>query len=68
MGGCRRARACMRHGCSMGITALLERSWPEMERYMDFIETGNPEYLRRNQLGNNYGDWLAPDQQYAATI
>jgi alpha-L-rhamnosidase len=44
-----------------GDTALLERSWPEMEHYMDYIERGNPEYLRRNQLGNNYGDWLAPD-------
>ena len=28
---------------------------------MDFIESGNPEYLRRNQLGANYADWLAPD-------
>jgi alpha-L-rhamnosidase len=44
-----------------GDTALLDRSWPEMERYMEYIERGNPEYLRRNQLGNNYGDWLAPD-------
>jgi alpha-L-rhamnosidase len=44
-----------------GDTALLERSWTEMERYMAYIERGNPEYLRRNQLGNNYGDWLAPD-------
>jgi alpha-L-rhamnosidase len=44
-----------------GDTALLERSWPEMERYMDYIERGNPDYLRGKQLGNNYGDWLAPD-------
>ncbi len=44
-----------------GDTALLERSWPAMERYMDFIESGNPDHLRRNQLGANYGDWLAPD-------
>jgi alpha-L-rhamnosidase len=33
-----------------------------MQRYMDFILTTNPDYLRRNKLGNNYGDWLAPDQ------
>jgi alpha-L-rhamnosidase len=33
-----------------------------MQRYMDFIVATNPDYLRRNKLGNNYGDWLAPDQ------
>ena len=44
-----------------GDGALLERSWPAMERYMDFIQSGNPDYLRSKQLGNNYGDWLAPD-------
>jgi alpha-L-rhamnosidase len=42
-------------------TALLERSWPAMESYMDFIERGNPDHLRGQQLGNDYGDWLAPD-------
>jgi alpha-L-rhamnosidase len=41
---------------------LLETSWPNMQRYMDFILTTNPDYLRRNKLGNNYADWLAPDQ------
>ena len=46
-----------------GDTALLERAWPAMDRYMDFIESGNPDHLRRNQLGANYGDWLAPDPQ-----
>ena len=44
-----------------GDTALLERAWPEMQHYMDFIEHGNPEFLRRNELGANYADWLAPD-------
>ena len=45
-----------------GDRSLLESSWPNMERFMDFILRTNPEYIRRNQLGNNYGDWLAPDQ------
>jgi alpha-L-rhamnosidase len=44
-----------------GDTALLTKTWPEMERYMDFIEQANPDYLRRKKLGANYGDWLAPD-------
>jgi alpha-L-rhamnosidase len=45
-----------------GDTSLLERSWKEMTRYMDFILTSNPNYLRRKKLGANYADWLAPDQ------
>ncbi|HZL28174.1 MAG TPA: family 78 glycoside hydrolase catalytic domain [Acidobacteriaceae bacterium] len=45
-----------------GDTPLLERSWPEMTRYMDFILKSNPDYLRRKKLGANYADWLAPDQ------
>ncbi len=45
-----------------GDKSLLESSWPNMQRYMDFILKTNPDYIRRNQLGNNYGDWLAPDQ------
>ncbi|MES2390951.1 MAG: family 78 glycoside hydrolase catalytic domain [Acidobacteriota bacterium] len=44
-----------------GDTALIERSWPQMQRYMDFILTANPDYLRRKKLGANYADWLAPD-------
>jgi alpha-L-rhamnosidase len=45
-----------------GDKTLLETSWPNMQRYMDFVLHSNPDYLRRNKLGNNYGDWLAPDQ------
>src|SRR3984885_1748033 len=45
-----------------GDTTVVERSWPAMERWMDFILSNNPDYIRRNALGNNYADWLAPDQ------
>ena len=45
-----------------GDKTLLETSWPNMQRFMDFILITNPEYIRRNKLGNNYADWLAPDQ------
>jgi len=33
-----------------------------MQRWMDFILANNPGYLRRNAVGNNFGDWLAPDE------
>jgi alpha-L-rhamnosidase len=44
-----------------GDASLVERSWPAMQRWMDFILANNPDYLRRKALGNNFGDWLAPD-------
>jgi alpha-L-rhamnosidase len=39
-----------------------------MERWMDFILKNNPDYIRRNALGNNFGDWLAPDQNTPKTL
>jgi alpha-L-rhamnosidase len=45
-----------------GDATVVERSWPAMERWMDFILKNNPDFVRRNALGNNYADWLAPDQ------
>ena len=45
-----------------GDVSVVERSWPAMQRWMDFILANNPDYLRREALGNNYGDWLAPDE------
>jgi alpha-L-rhamnosidase len=45
-----------------GDATIMERSWPAMERWMDFILANNPDYVRRKALGNNYADWLAPDQ------
>ena len=44
-----------------GDAALVERSWPAMEHWMDFILRTNPDFIRENDLGMNYADWLAPD-------
>jgi alpha-L-rhamnosidase len=45
-----------------GDVSVVQRSWPAMERWMSFIVSNNPDYIRRNAVGNNYADWLAPDQ------
>jgi alpha-L-rhamnosidase len=45
-----------------GDVSAVEHSWPAMERWMDFIASNNPDFVRRKALGNNYGDWLAPDE------
>jgi alpha-L-rhamnosidase len=44
-----------------GDKAILEENWPAMQRWMDFIQTNNPNFLRRNRTGANFADWLAPD-------
>lgn len=44
-----------------GDTRIIEKHYEAMVRWMDFIYEGNPELIRRNRLGNNYGDWLSID-------
>ena len=44
-----------------GDRSLVEEHWQAMERFLAFIQAGNPDFVRRNQLGENYADWLAPD-------
>ena len=43
-----------------GDRAVLDRMYAAMTAWMDFIERGNPGYLRTRELGNRYNDWLAP--------
>jgi alpha-L-rhamnosidase len=45
-----------------GDASVVEQSWPAMQRWMDFVLANNPDYLRRNAVGENRGDWLAPDE------
>lgn len=37
---------------------IIERHYNAMVAWLDCIERANPDGVRRNQLGNNYGDWL----------
>jgi alpha-L-rhamnosidase len=46
-----------------GDRAILEENWPAMQRWMDFIQNSNPNFLRRNRTGANFADWLAPNSQ-----
>ena len=44
-----------------GDLSIVEHAWPAMVRWTNFILTNNPDYIRRKAVGNNYADWLAPD-------
>lgn len=41
-----------------GDRRIIERHWDSMVRWLDWLERSNPEGIRGNHLGNNYGDWL----------
>jgi alpha-L-rhamnosidase len=43
-----------------GDTAVLDRHFTGMARWMAYLERTNPGYLRSRELGNSYNDWLAP--------
>ena len=44
-----------------GDTAIVERNWPAMTRYMRFIADSNPDHVWRHLRGYDYGDWVALD-------
>jgi alpha-L-rhamnosidase len=41
-----------------GDARIIERHWRAMVAWVDWIDRVNPDGVRRNELGNNYGDWL----------
>ncbi len=46
-----------------GDAGIVEENWDAMQRWMQYIQGGNPDFLRKNRLGPNFGDWLAPDNR-----
>ena len=45
-----------------GDKAVIEENWDAMQRWMEFIESRNPDFLRTKGVGLNFADWLAPDE------
>jgi alpha-L-rhamnosidase len=45
-----------------GDKAVIEENWIAMQRWMDYIQSRNPDFLRKHGVGPNFADWLAPDQ------
>lgn len=41
-----------------GDVQLIERAWPAMEKWMQFIHAENPDYIWLKRRGNDYGDWV----------
>ena len=45
-----------------GDKAVVEGNWDAMQRWMEFIGSRNPDFLRTKGVGPNFADWLAPDE------
>jgi alpha-L-rhamnosidase len=45
-----------------GNKEVIGKNWNSMQRWLEFIQTRNPDFLRKNGVGPNFGDWLAPDE------
>ena len=45
-----------------GNKTIIEQNWNAMQRWLDFIQSRNPDFLRKNGVGPNFADWLAPDE------
>jgi len=46
-----------------GDRAIVEHNWQAMQRFLDFIAKSNPDFIRKNGVGPNFADWLAPDNR-----
>jgi alpha-L-rhamnosidase len=44
-----------------GDKRVIHENWDAMQRWMAFIAKANPDYIRKNGVGPNFADWLAPD-------
>jgi alpha-L-rhamnosidase len=42
-----------------GNTSILEENWAAMEKWMEHLESSNPNHLWLKERGNDYGDWVA---------
>jgi alpha-L-rhamnosidase len=46
-----------------GDVTFINDNWDAMEKWMAYIHGGNADFIRRNRVGWNFSDWLAPDER-----
>jgi len=42
-----------------GDTRIIDEHFDAMERWMNYMASSNPDFLRKNGRNNDYGDWLS---------
>jgi len=51
-----------------GDTRIIDRNWAAMNQYLDAILAANPDFLWKNDGGNEFGDWLSPEGKTDYTL
>jgi len=51
-----------------GDTSIIEENWAAMEKYLNAIESNNPNSLWIHEAGTPYGDWLSPEGKTDYTL
>lgn len=51
-----------------GDTRILERHMDSMVRYLDYVDSHNPNGIWENARGNDYGDWVPPGEKADKTM
>ena len=51
-----------------GNSDIILKNWEAMQRWMTFISSRNPNFLREKGVGPNFADWLAPDEHTDKTL
>jgi alpha-L-rhamnosidase len=46
-----------------GDKAIVAENWPAMTKWMEHLQSANPNYLWLTERGNDYGDWVAIGSQ-----
>jgi alpha-L-rhamnosidase len=44
-------------------SALIERAWPAMEKWMNYIHSANPDLLWLKRRNNDFGDWVPANSE-----
>jgi len=47
-----------------GDTAVIDRHWQSMTRYIDFIGESSEDYIWTKNRGSDFGDWLSLDSKF----
>jgi alpha-L-rhamnosidase len=45
-----------------GNRDVIDKNWDAMQKWMEYIHSRNPDFIRRRGVGPNFADWLAPDE------
>ena len=51
-----------------GDTRVIDENWEGMEKYLDAIQSENPDYLWSKGYGTPFGDWLSPEGPTKETL